>query len=324
MHRPASILVVDDEVDTCRNLSDILTDLGYQVDVAHSGESALELVKGKSYDLALLDLKMPGMDGLTLFREIKKLRAGTVAIIVTAYAGGSTKEEALAEGALQVLPKPVDFPQLLNLVAQALNQPLVMVVDDDPDLCTNLWDLFKERGYRVCVAHDERAAAERLKERAFRVVLIDMKLAQSDGTRVFRLVRESNPQARTIIITGFRSETDQLVQQVMHEGADAVCYKPFDVPNLLSMLQQLANKVKKVPQGSGQEKTEDSHTGYGTNSNPGGLGWPNHCVRSWYCRYSTMTPSSWTNTTSPKPPPGSKGPSTISFPLLASARLSTR
>src|SRR6187549_2886701 len=92
----ASILVVDDEVDTCRNLFDILTDLGYRVDVAHDGFSALELVKRSAYDLALLDLRMPGMDGLTLYRAIKKLRAGTVAILVTAYASQATAEEALA------------------------------------------------------------------------------------------------------------------------------------------------------------------------------------------------------------------------------------
>src|SRR5438445_321145 len=73
------ILVVDDDVDTCRNLSDILTDLGYQVETAHDGLTALELVRRRPYEVALLDYKMPGMDGLTLYREIKKLRAGTVA-----------------------------------------------------------------------------------------------------------------------------------------------------------------------------------------------------------------------------------------------------
>src|SRR3954447_9505108 len=91
-----SILVVDDDVDTCRNLSDILTDLGYQVRVAHSGPEALELVSRAHFDLALLDLKMPGMDGLTLYRKIRECSAGTVAIIVTAYAGAGTVEEALA------------------------------------------------------------------------------------------------------------------------------------------------------------------------------------------------------------------------------------
>jgi CheY-like chemotaxis protein len=235
-----AILVVDDDLDTCRNLADILSDLGYRVTTASDGPSALKLVEERPFDVALLDLKMPGMDGLTLYREIKKRRADTVAIIVTAYAGGGTKEEALAAGAWHVLPKPVDPPKLLSLVGEALDQPLVMVVDDDPDLCQNLWDLLRERGYRVGVAHDEEEASKRLKDRAFKVVLIDLKLPKGDGNQVFKLVRKSNPEARTVIITGHRSEMEQLVQSVLKEGADAVCYKPFDIPNLLGMLDKLA------------------------------------------------------------------------------------
>ncbi len=104
-----SVLVVDDELDTCRNLSDILTDLGYHVDTAHGGPSALELVRHKAYDMALLDLKMPGMDGLALYRAIKRLGAGSAAIIVRAYATGSTAAEARTAGAWQVLAKPVDL-----------------------------------------------------------------------------------------------------------------------------------------------------------------------------------------------------------------------
>src|SRR5262245_40931655 len=235
-----SILVVDDDVDTCRNLSDILTDLGYRVDTAPDGPSALELVRRNAYDVALLDYKLPGMDGLTLYREIKKLRAGTVAIVVTAYAGGTTTEEALEAGAWRVLPKPVDFPRLLGLMGEALGQPLVLIVDDDPDLCATLWDLLPERGYRVCLAHTEREAADQIRGATFTAVLIDMRLPEGDGSSVFRLVRKVNPQARTVVITGHRTETEQLVQQVLAEGADAVCYKPFDVPKLLETLHQLS------------------------------------------------------------------------------------
>jgi DNA-binding NtrC family response regulator len=236
------ILVVDDDVDTCHNLSDILTDLGYRVDLAHDGPSALELVRRNAYDVALLDYKMPGMDGLTLYREIKRLRSGTVAIIVTAYASGSTADEALAAGAWQVVPKPVDFAKLLKLVGDLLEQPLVLVVDDDHDLCANLWDLFRDRGYRVCLAHDEREANHHLQDTAFRAVLIDMKLPEGDGTNVFQLVRRASPNARTILITGHRAELEQQVQQMVQEGADAICYKPFDVSKLLATLDRLTHE----------------------------------------------------------------------------------
>jgi CheY-like chemotaxis protein len=237
------ILVVDDDVDICRNLSDILTDLGYRVDLAHDGPSALELVGRNAYDVALLDLKMPGMDGLTLYREIKKRRAATVALLVTAYAGPATAAEAMTAGAWKVVSKPVDFARLLDLVDEALGQPLVLIVDDDRDLCQNLWDLLRDRGYRVALAHDGREANEQLRQSSYKVVLIDMKLpaGAGDGNKVFRLVREANPQARTLLITGCRAETDPLIAKVLADGADAVCYKPFHVPDLLRTLEDLAN-----------------------------------------------------------------------------------
>jgi CheY-like chemotaxis protein len=236
---PPSILVVDDDVDTCRNLADILGDLGYDVDTAHDGPTALERVRARRYDVALLDLKMPGMDGVAVYRAIKRLRSDTVAIIVTAYASSETAQQALTAGAWQILPKPVDFPKLLKLVDEAVGQPLVMVVDDDHDLGATLWDVFREHGLRVCLAHDEREAAEHLRDEAFRVVLIDMKLPKGDGSTVFRLVRNTNPKARTVLITGYRSELDQAVHRVLSEGADAVCYKPFDIPALLETLRRL-------------------------------------------------------------------------------------
>ncbi len=234
------ILVVDDDVDICKNLTDILTDLGYKVESAQDGPTALRMFKEKPYDIALLDLKMPGMDGLTLYREMKKLRAGTVAMIVTAYAGGTTTEEALEAGAWRVIPKPVELPKLLSLVDEALGQPLVLIVDDDRDLCANLWDLLRERGYRVGLAHDGREAAEQLRQTEFKVVLIDMKIPHTKGDEIFRLVRESNPKARTVLVTGYRSEMDGLIEKVVSEGADAVCYKPFDVPQLLSAVEGLS------------------------------------------------------------------------------------
>lgn len=240
MTSPA-ILVVDDDLDACQNLSDILTDLGYHVDTASSGPAALELINRNPYDVVLLDYKMPGMDGLTLYREIRQRRAGTVAVMVTAYAEGDAAEAALAAGAWRVLPKPVDLPKLLALVGTALEQPLVMVVDDDRDLCDSLWDVLRDRGYRVCVAHDEPQAAGRLGERVYKAVLIDMRLSQEGGgERVFRIVRQCNPAARVILTTGFRSEMAEPVEQLVAAGAEAVSYKPFDLPQLLATLERLA------------------------------------------------------------------------------------
>jgi two-component system response regulator HydG len=235
-----NVLIVDDEVDTCANLSDILSDLGYQVDTATSGEAALELVRKKRYDVALLDFKMPGMDGLTLYRKIKELQADTVAIIVTAYASSATQSKSLEAGAWKIVSKPVEFPSLLKLIEEALEQPIVLVVDDDHDLCENLWDLLRERDFRTGLAHDEDTAKQMLGRQDYDVVLIDMKLPKGNGRGVFRLVRETSPKARTVLITGHRGEMEEEVARLLKEGADAACYKPFDVDKLLETIRALA------------------------------------------------------------------------------------
>ncbi len=234
------ILVVDDDPDIRANLSDILGDLGFCIDTAEDGPSALRLVSQQPYDIALLDLKMPGMDGLTLYREIKKHRAGVVSVLVTAFSGPKTTEDALSAGAWKVLAKPVDMPKLLHVLDEALNQPLVLVVDDDRDFCESLWDVLRDRGFRACLAHDLEYAKKRLRQSSFDVVLIDMRIPGGDGGNVFRLVRETNPACRTLLITGYPADTDSLVSQLLSEGADAVHYKPFQIPELIETLKNLA------------------------------------------------------------------------------------
>jgi len=234
------ILIVDDEPDTCENLSDILSDVGYQVDTAHDGFAALELVKQHPYDVALLDLRMPGMDGLELYRRIREISAGTVAIVVTAYASSDTAQTVLSAGAWKILSKPVNIGGLLEQVSQAIDTPFVLVVDDDRDLCENLWELLHDRGFRVCLAHDVPEAEVKIRARKFHVVLIDLKLPHGDGLELLQALRQADREARAILITGFAPENEKRVQQAMDAGANAVCYKPFDVGKLLTTVEQLS------------------------------------------------------------------------------------
>jgi two-component system, NtrC family, response regulator HydG len=239
LNQATRLLIVDDEQDTCSNLSDIFTDLGYQVEVAYDGPAALALVERNTFEVALLDLKMPGMDGLELSRRIHRISAGTVAIIVTAYASSATAASVLDAGAWRIVPKPVDFPKLLQLVEEAMHQPLVLVVDDDYELCDSLWELFHDHSYRVCLAYDVSEAVNKLRERSYHVVLVDMKLPTGNGTEVLACLPQANPQARSILITGHRSEMELLVQKALANGANAVCYKPFDVELLLDTVSRL-------------------------------------------------------------------------------------
>ena len=116
-----SLLVVDDEVDTCRNLADIFADLGYRVDMAHDGNMALDKLGKSSFDVAILDLMMPGMDGVALYQEMKRKCPDIVAILATAYPNHPRVEESLQNGMWKVVPKPVDLAHLLSLVDEAVS-----------------------------------------------------------------------------------------------------------------------------------------------------------------------------------------------------------
>ena len=235
--KPPSILVVDDEPDICANLRDILSEFGYQVDTARSVASALELVDRGSYDVALLDLKMPGMSGVELYKEIKRRSSETVAIIISAYASTFSANEALEAGAWRVLAKPVDITQVMQCIDETMDQPIVMLVDDDEELCASLWDVLRSQGFRVKLAHNVADASAALESQECQVAIVDLRLPGGDGLEICARVREKNPRAKTILITGHRSELDQRAGQF--PAVDATCYKPFDVGQLLATMRRL-------------------------------------------------------------------------------------
>ena len=114
------ILMVDDDKDTCSNLSDILNDLGYSVDVAYRGLDGLDLLKERPYRLALLDYKLPCMTGVELFQQMRQIRENIEGFLVTGYASNETTVAALAAGLRHVISKPVSMLTFLPLVEQAL------------------------------------------------------------------------------------------------------------------------------------------------------------------------------------------------------------
>lgn len=116
------ILVIDDELFVRELLQEFLIKEGYKVYVAESGEKGINLVKATPVEIALIDLKMPGMDGISALKEIKKIAPGTIAIILTGYPTIDSSIEALRSGAYDYVVKPFKLNDLKNTIAKALNE----------------------------------------------------------------------------------------------------------------------------------------------------------------------------------------------------------
>jgi len=117
------VLVVDDEASIRDLLSKTLALAEYDVDTAPDGTTALDRMRAFSYDLLIADLKMPGMDGLTLIRQAKRIKADLPIIIITGFSTESSAIEAVNLGVAGYLTKPFRVPQVLAAASKALGTP---------------------------------------------------------------------------------------------------------------------------------------------------------------------------------------------------------
>jgi len=115
-----SILIVEDETIMRESVRDWLTDIGYQVETAEDGEQALEIIDKQDFGLLILDLKLPGIDGIQVLKEARNKRPKLRGIIITAYPSVETAVEAIKDGAIEYLPKPFDLNRLERLIRDAL------------------------------------------------------------------------------------------------------------------------------------------------------------------------------------------------------------
>lgn len=120
-----TILIVDDEHSVRTSLSKWFLEDGYTTEVAENGTEAIRRLQEHEFDLALIDIKMPGMDGITLQKKIKEVASQTIIIIMTAYASVDTAVEALKLGAYDYITKPFDPDDLSRLVKNALKQKVL-------------------------------------------------------------------------------------------------------------------------------------------------------------------------------------------------------
>jgi len=116
------VLVVDDEASIRDLLSKTLALADYDVDVAPDGQVALERMRLCSYDLLITDLKMPGMDGLTVIHEARRLHASLPVIIITGFSTEASAIEAANLGVSGYLQKPFKMSKMLLLAATAIDQ----------------------------------------------------------------------------------------------------------------------------------------------------------------------------------------------------------
>jgi len=116
------ILLVDDEVIFARNIGRLLANRGYRVTVVNSGGEAIDVLKSGTFDLMLLDLKMPGMDGIATLTELRGLGINIETLVLTGHGSIDTALDAMKLGAYDYLTKPCDINDIVSQIENVRNR----------------------------------------------------------------------------------------------------------------------------------------------------------------------------------------------------------
>ena len=233
-----NILVVDDLKSIRMTLGGILEDEGHNVVLAENGYQAIEAAKQIPFDLIFMDIKMPGINGVQTFREVKKINPKAAVIMMTAYSVEDLVREAIEEGAYAVVYKPFDIEHVVSIIEAALHKTVILVVDDYFADRETLKVILEERGYRVVTAENGAKALARVKEKHFDIIFLDIRLPDVDGAQIFEQVKAIDPEVAVIMMTGYSEE--ELVRRAISQGAYTCIYKPFDVEKILTLVGEIS------------------------------------------------------------------------------------
>jgi len=250
MESKASVLIVDDEPGMTETMSAILGHIGYDVKVAGDGFEAIERVKTQPFDVIFMDIRMPGINGVETYKEIKKIRPDTTVVMITAYSVEELIAEALEQGAYGIMYKPFDVRKALEVIERINESALVLIVDDELSTCETLMDVLEEKGYRVGRASSGEEALALVREREFDIVFIDIQMPVMNGLEIYSSMKELRPNVKAVMMTGYRMEVEEIVDEALKNGVYTCIYKPFDNVKVLKIVEGIiAGKENDVVQG---------------------------------------------------------------------------
>ena len=235
MNRKMNILIVDDDLMMAKTLCDIMKAKGYEAEIANSAKEALKKLEDNKFDCVLSDIKMPDINGLELYRILQERFAHIPVILMSAYSSDNLVDEALEEGVISVLTKPLDLNLILNFISLLQKEKTVAIIDDDSEFSSALTDLLTIRNYNIVQINDTQGICNSITDEAD-IILLDMKLGNTDGLNVLVKIREKNPSLPVILVTGYRDSMSEKIEKAIEIGAYTCFHKPFSIQELSDAL----------------------------------------------------------------------------------------
>ena len=265
------ILLVDDEEEFLTASSQALLRRNLDVDVAPNGVTALELVEKNQYDVIVLDVKMPDIDGIEVFRIIHDKHPDLPVILLTGHASIDDAFHTSRDGIADYLSKPIDMDHLAELVFKVVAKwrenreddagnteiavdrgPVrVLLIDDEVEFLKSMSRVLERRDMEVLTADSGELGMSLLKECLFDVVVLDVKMPGMNGLEVLQRIKSDFPSVQVIMLTGHPSH--DAAMEAIKLGAHEYLEKPPDVHKLAATIRKLFEHRQKLLEQQQQE-----------------------------------------------------------------------
>jgi len=246
------ILLVEDTPDNQKLASKILEKAGYTVDIAENGVLAIEAFKKSRYEVILMDIYMPEMDGFQATQTIRQLEAQnaldrTPIIAFTAHAIEGYREKCLEHDMDDYVTKPIKKKVLLERVANWIDdRPQILVVDDSPDNRNLIKNYFKKvEDVKLVFANNGAEAVEGFKNQPVSLILMDMEMPVMNGYEATACIRELDAGREVPIIALSAHNEQKLIDKCFEAGCTAYLEKPI---RKVKIIEEVKKYVKIVPE----------------------------------------------------------------------------
>jgi DNA-binding NtrC family response regulator len=236
------ILVVDDERSLLLTLAGNLELDGFDVTTAENGEQALALFRSQPFDLVLSDVRMPGMNGVDLFRQIRALRPECPVVLMTAFAVEGLVRDAIAEGVFTVLPKPFDVDKVVVALTRAIRSPTVLVIDEEPPVAATTTEALLACGVRAAHETDAKHAIEAVREGSVDVCVIDLGIHGMSATQLMQELQRLDPSIVHIAVAGH--DVPALMREAAANGAFVCLRKPVNPSELVEVIARARGQLR--------------------------------------------------------------------------------
>ena len=251
--RHLKILLIEDTLESQRLTKRVLRKEGYVIDIVDNGKLGVEAARNYQYDLILMDIQMPVMDGFDATRTIRAWEKGNkydhVPIIaLTAHATAGYREKCLECGMDDYVTKPINKRSLLKAVDKWIDsRPVVLVADDSVEnrrLIQNY--LEKDNSYRLVFAQNGQEAMDTFARRTFSLVLMDMEMPVMDGYRATTAIRTLPNGDEVPIIAMTAHQGSGEIQKCLEAGCSDYLAKPIRKNNLLEKILTTLSKTEMI------------------------------------------------------------------------------